>query len=83
MPHEDFFEATLIEFTIWDNGNEKTIAKYNNYEDLPFHLHDELKNNSLEITFQGKRWNILEINRDLRAHGVGMHVKIRLGVKSY
>jgi len=81
MVHEDFFEAQLIEFTIWNNGNEKTIAKYASFEELPSHLKNDLKNNSPEILFRGKRWIILEINRDLRAHGKGIHVKVRLEEK--
>ena len=79
MPHDDFFEATLIEFTQWFGGEEKTLAKYEEFEDLPSHLRDHFKNNSnSEILLFGKKWNILEINKDLRSHGKGMHVKVRL-----
>ena len=35
-----------------------------------------------EILLQGKKWKILEINKDLRAHDKGMHVKVRLGSRS-
>lgn len=79
MVHEDFFEAQLIEFTIWNNENEETIAKYNSFEELPSHLKNDLKNGVSKILFRGKQWVILEINRDLRAHGKGIHVKVRLG----
>jgi hypothetical protein len=43
MPHDDFFEATLIEFTQWTGEEEKTIAKYNKFEDLPSHLMNHFK----------------------------------------
>jgi hypothetical protein len=79
MPHDDFFEATLIEFTQWTGEEEKTIAKYERFEDLPSHLIDHFKNDSTtEILLQEKKWKILEINKDLRAHGNGVHIKVRL-----
>ena len=81
MPHDDFFEATLIEFTQWISGEEKTIAKYERFEDLPSHLKDHFKTNS-EILLQEKNWKILEINQDLRAHGNGIHIKVRLELGS-
>lgn len=80
MPHEDFFEATLIEFTNWQNGEEKLVAKFSRFEDLPSDLIECLKNRlESKITLNGKSWKILEINKDLRAHGQGIHVKVRLG----
>lgn len=82
MTHESFYLATVIEFTTWDNGKEKTIRKYKDFDDLPTQLHDELEKDSTEITLQGKRWIILEINRDLCQHGKGMHVRVRLGIPS-
>ena len=79
MPHDDFFEATLIEFVQWIAGEEQTIAQYERFEDLPSNLKDHFKNNSgSEITLNEKHWKILEINQDLRAHGKGMHIKVRL-----
>lgn len=79
MSHEDFFETTLIEFTQWIHGEEKSIVKFNKFEDLPFHIIEHFENNSdSKIFLEGKNWKIVEINRDLRAHGKGMHVKIRL-----
>jgi hypothetical protein len=84
MPHDDFFEATLIEFTQLIEGEEKTIAKYGRFEELPSHLVENFKTDSKsEILLQGKKWKILEINKDLRAHGKGMHVKVRLESRSY
>ncbi len=50
--HESFYSATLIEFVIFDNEHEKVIASYESFQDLPSNLHDELENDSLEITFQ-------------------------------
>ena len=83
MPHDDFFEATLIEFTELIGDKEKTIAKYDQFEDLPTHLMDHFKTNSeSEILLRGKKWKILQINKDLRAHGKGMHVKVRLESRS-
>ena len=79
MPHDDFFEATLIEFTQLIEGDEKIIDKFDRFEDLPSHLMDQFKTDS-EILLQGKKWKVLEINKDLRAHGKGMHVKVRLDV---
>ena len=79
MPHDDFFEATLIEFTQWVGGKEKTIEKYTNFEDLPSNLINHFKNNlNPEISLNQKKWKILEIKKDIRAHGKGMHIKIRL-----
>lgn len=79
MPHDDFFEATLIEFTEWIKNKEQVIAKYSEFDELPSNLieHFKTKSQSL-INFKGKNWKILEINKDLRAHGKGIHVKIRL-----
>ena len=31
-----------------------------------------------EILLEEKKWKIFEINKDLRAHGKGMNVKVRL-----
>ena len=76
MTHDDFFLATLIEFTQWIKGEEKTVAKYERFGDLPSHLTDN-KTNS-EIILDKKNWKILEINQDIRAHGNGRHIKVRL-----
>lgn len=79
MPHDDFFEATLIEFTEWFKNGEKPIAKYYGFDDLPSNLMEHFKSNSdSEIVLNDKSWKILEINKDLRAHGKGIHVKVRL-----
>jgi len=79
MPHDDFFEATQIEFTQLIEGKEITISKYSKFEDLPSNLMDQFNTNgNSEIFLQGRKWKVLEINRDLRSHGKGMHVKVRL-----
>ena len=79
MPHDDFFEATLIEFTYFEGEHEKTLAKYNHFEELPSHIVQYFKNDSgTKITLEEKNWKVLEINKDLRAHGQGMHIKVRL-----
>jgi len=79
MPHDDFFEATLIEFTQWEKGIEKPISKFSRFEDLPSDLIDFIKTGiESKITLNGKSWKILEINKDLRAHGKGIRVKVRL-----
>jgi len=79
LPHDDFFEATLIEFTEWKKGEEKLISKFTRFEDLPFDLTDFLKTgHESKISLNGKSWKVLEINKDLRAHGQGIHVKVRL-----
>lgn len=78
MGHEDFFEMQLIEFTFWEDGSEKTLVKYDGFESLPPHLKEDLDKNPFEIMLKGKHWKIVDINRNLRAHGKGMHVKIRL-----
>lgn len=79
MPHEDFFEATLIEFTQWVEGKEKTISKYDNFDSLPSNLVNHFKNNlDSKISLNQKKWKILETKKDLRAHGKGMHIKIRI-----
>ena len=77
--HESFYEATMIEFTIWEDEQETIISKYDSFSDLPPHLHDELEKDSTEITLKGRKWIILEITRDLTQHGEGMHVRVRLG----
>ena len=77
--HESFYESVLIEFTIWENGHEKIISRYNDFLDLPSHLRDELENDSSEITLKGKKWVILKIIQDLAQHGDGMRLKVRLG----
>lgn len=82
MPHDDFFLASLIEFTQWKDGKEQPIAKYNKFEELPSNLVHHFKSNSeSELSLMGRDWKILEINRDLRAHGNGIHVKVRLEQK--
>ena len=63
---------------MWDNGKEKTIEKFNGFNDLPTQIHSELKNDAHEITIRGEKYTILEINRDLCQHGKGMHVKVRV-----
>jgi len=78
MMHESFYSAKLIEFSKYNNGKEEIIAKFKHFKDLPSHLHDELENNS-KVTFQGKKWVVLDINQDLCQHGKGMHIKVRLG----
>lgn len=78
MPYEDFFEATKIKFTCWKKDTEKTLVKYNSFDDLPKHLMDELDEEKKEITLHGKRWSILNIDQDLRAHVKGIRVRIRL-----
>lgn len=50
--------------------------KYERFGDLPAHLRDNKINS--EIHLQKKNWKILEINQDLRAHGYGRHIKVRL-----
>ena len=37
MPHDDFFEATLIEFTQWIEGKEKTLVKFEKFETFFFY----------------------------------------------
>lgn len=75
MTHEDFFLATLIEFTQWIRGEEQTVAKYERFGDLPTYLMDK---KTSEIVLNQKNWKILEINQDLRSHGYGRHIKVRL-----
>ena len=81
--HNDFLEATLIEFTVWENNSEKTIAKFDKFEDLPTDLQNDLNRELSEIVFEGQAFKIIEINRNLRAHGKGMHVKVRLSHKFF
>ncbi len=38
MPHDDFFEKTLIEFVEWDKGHEHQISKFNSFDELPRNL---------------------------------------------
>lgn len=77
MPHESFFEAQLIEFTILENDSEKTLVRYNSFDEIPTHLKEDLDKNR-PILFHGKRWTIVDIDKDLRAHGKGIRLRIRL-----
>ncbi|KFM19988.1 hypothetical protein AAA799P11_00292 [Marine Group I thaumarchaeote SCGC AAA799-P11] len=52
--HESFYEATMVEFTIWEDEKEMVISKYNTFSDLPPHLHDELEKDSSIITIKGR-----------------------------
>ena len=55
MPHDDFFEATLIEFTQWIKNKEQVIAKYSEFDELPSNLIDHFKTKSRSlINFKGK-----------------------------
>ena len=44
MPHEDFFEAKLIEFSTWDSGKEKTIKQYEKFESYHDHHANAIEN---------------------------------------
>ena len=78
MPHEDFFEATLIEFSTWEKGKEVILKKYEKFDDIPKEVTDELDEESPRITFKGKKWKVLGINQNKRAHGKGIHIKVRI-----
>lgn len=78
MPHEDFLEATRIEFTYWENNIEKILLKFDSFDDLPKYLMNELYEKSPVFTIHAKKWKILDIDKDLRAHGKGIHIRVRL-----
>ena len=78
MPHEDFFEDISIEFSVWKNGKEEVIKQYEKFENLPTKIMEQIKGKNPSILLNGKKWKVIEINKDLRAHGKGMHVKVRL-----
>ena len=78
MPHEDFFEDTSIEFSVWENGKEEVIKQYEKFEDLPIKIMGQIKGKNPSILLNEKKWKVIEINKDLRAHGKGMHVKVGL-----
>lgn len=78
MPHDDFFEKTLIEFVEWDKGHEHQISKFNSFDELPRNLMANSKHNPSLITLKGHIWEIMSIKRDLRAHGHGVHVKVAI-----
>ncbi|MCV0393159.1 MAG: hypothetical protein K5790_07740 [Nitrosopumilus sp.] len=78
MPHEDFFEATLIEFTYWENNIEKILLKFDSFDDLPKYLMHKLDEKSPIFTIRAKKWRILDIDKNIRAHGKGIHIRIRL-----
>jgi len=79
MPHEDFFDKTLIEFVELKEAHERIVAKFKSFSKLPANLRFNSKNkpNSL-ITLRGSKWEILGISRNLRAHGPGIHMKIKV-----
>ncbi len=78
MPHEDFFEATLIEFSTWEKGEETIVKRYENFDEIPKQMTDQLDKDNPRITFKGGKWKVLGINQDKRAHGKGIHIKIRI-----
>ncbi len=78
MPHEDFFEATSIEFTCWDENTEKVLLKYSGFDDLPKYLISKLDEKNPIFTLHGKKWRILDIDRNLRSHGKGIQIRVRL-----
>jgi len=82
MPHEDFFEAIEIKSTCWENNVKKTLVSYHSFEDVPKYLQSELEETEDEITLKGKTWKILDIDKNLRAHGKGMQIRIRLEQKT-
>jgi len=38
VPHEDFFESTSIEFSIWEKGQERIIKQHQRFEEIPKEL---------------------------------------------
>ena len=78
MPHEDFFEATRIELTCWEDSTEKILLKYDSFDDLPKYLMDKLDDKSPVFIIHGMKWKIIDIDKDIRAHGKGIHIRIRL-----
>ncbi len=79
MPHEDFFEKILIEFVELKKGQERVVAKFKTFSELPVNLKFNSKNKPYPlITLKRSKWEILGINRDLRAHGKGIHMKVKL-----
>lgn len=58
MTHESFYLATMIEFTVWENGVEKTIQKFKDFDDLPVELHSELEKDCNNNT-SGKKMDSL------------------------
>ena len=79
MVHEDFFEKILIEFIELRNGKERIVAKYKNFSKIPVALQLMSKKRSFPlITLKGSKWEILGISKDLRAHGPGIHMKVKM-----
>lgn len=79
MSKEDFFEAKNITFTFFDGKKEQILRQYDDYASLPKHLHDELENESNLITFNGKKWYVVDIDKKFPSHGRGIEIRIRLG----
>jgi hypothetical protein len=79
MVHEDFFEKTLIEFVEFSQGKERLVAKYKKFTQIPIALQIYSKNKLYPlVTLKGKKWKISGISRNLRAHGPGIHMKIKV-----
>lgn len=83
MNDEDFLEAVNIKFTHFDGKKEKILREYSNFEDLPKHLHDELISGTNQITFNGKKWHVVDIDKEFASHGNGIEMRIRLGTISF
>lgn len=79
MVHEDFFEKILIEFVELKEGKERVVVKFKNFSEIPISLQrNPKKKPSSLITLKGKKWKVLGISRNLRAHGQGIHMKVKI-----
>ena len=54
MPHEDFFEDTLIKFSTWEKDKEVILKQYEKFDDIPKEITDDLDEKNPRITFKGK-----------------------------
>ncbi len=77
MVHEDFFEKILIEFVELKEGKERIVAKFKSFSEIPISL-EKSKKPYPPIILKGKKWKILGKSRNLRAHGPGIHIKIKV-----
>ena len=79
MVRDSDYEEILIEFVELDNGHERTVAKFNSYDEVPNNLmlNSNQPPNSL-IELKGQKWVIIHIKRKIQAHGKGVHVKVKI-----
>jgi len=67
----------LIEFVELNEEKERIVAKFKSFSEIPISL-EKSKKPFPPITLKGSKWKILGKSKNLRAHGPGIHIKIKI-----